>query len=75
MLMKFIGDNRINIKPLDYMIALPFVTTQMMNAYADLVYQFGMADHNEANYIATQTNTAVQMIKNGQFYDAFKVTS
>ena len=47
----------------------------MMNAYADLVYQFGMADHNEANYIATQTNTAVQMIKNGQFYDAFKVTS
>ena len=57
------------------MIAYKPFPLQMMNAYADLVYQFGMADHNEANYIATQTNTAVQMIKNGQFYDAFKVTS
>ncbi len=45
----------------------------MMNAYADLVFQFGMVDENQAAYIFSQTNTAVQHIKAKQFYDAFKV--
>ncbi len=45
----------------------------MMNAYADLVYQFGMADFNQASYIFNETNTAVQLIKNQQYYEAFKV--
>ncbi|XP_064401479.1 probable serine carboxypeptidase CPVL [Halichondria panicea] len=45
----------------------------MMNAYADLVFQFGMVDENQAAYIFSQTNTAVQHIKAKQFYDAFKI--
>ncbi len=45
----------------------------MMNAYADLVFQFGMADENQAAYIYSTTNMAVQHIKAERFYDAFKV--
>ncbi len=44
-----------------------------MNAYADLVFQFGMADENQATYIYSRTNTAVQYIKAEWFYDGFKV--
>ena len=45
----------------------------MMDGYADLVYQFGMADENQASYIKSQTTTVVGYIKKGQYYDAFKV--
>ncbi|XP_064401452.1 probable serine carboxypeptidase CPVL isoform X1 [Halichondria panicea] len=45
----------------------------MMNAYADLVFQFGMADENQATYIYSRTNTAVQYIKAERFYDGFKI--
>ncbi len=48
-------------------------TQVMMNAYADLVFQFGMADENQAAYICLRPNTAVQYIKAKWFYDAFKV--
>ncbi len=40
-----------------------------MNAYADLMFQFGMADENQADYIYSRTNT----IKAERFYDGFKV--
>ncbi|XP_064401449.1 probable serine carboxypeptidase CPVL isoform X2 [Halichondria panicea] len=45
----------------------------MMNAYADLVFQFGRADENQAAYIYSRTNTAVQYIKAERFYDGFKI--
>ncbi len=45
----------------------------MMNAYADLVFQFGMADENQAAYIYSRTNTAEQYIKAERFYNGFKV--
>ncbi len=45
----------------------------MMNVYADLVFQFRMADENQAAYIYSRTNTAVQYIKAERFYDGFKV--
>ncbi|XP_064401470.1 probable serine carboxypeptidase CPVL [Halichondria panicea] len=44
-----------------------------MMAYADLVFQFGMADENQATYIYSRTNTAVQYIKAEWFYDGFKI--
>ncbi len=45
----------------------------MMDGLADLVYQFGMADLNQAKHIEAQTTLVVNFIKNKEFYEAFKV--
>ena len=45
----------------------------MFGGYADLVYQFGMADENQRDYIQKVSDEAVQMITQGNFLGAFKV--
>ena len=46
---------------------------QMFGGYADLVYQFGMADENQRDYIQKVSDQAVQLITSGDFLGAFKV--
>ena len=45
----------------------------MLTGYADLAFQFGLADENQAEYIYNETQAAAKLINNGQFYEAFQV--
>ena len=45
----------------------------MLRGYADLAFQFGLADENQAAYINSQTQTATEMIMNEKYIDAFQV--
>ena len=45
----------------------------MLRGYADLAFQFGLADENQAAYIDSQTQTATEMIMNEKYFDAFQV--
>ena len=46
---------------------------QMFGGYAELVYQFGMADEIQRDYIQKASDQAVQLITQGDFLGAFKV--
>ena len=48
---------------------------QMLTGYADLAFQFGLADENQAEYINSETQNAANLINDGKYYDAFKVCS
>ena len=45
----------------------------MLTGYADLAFQFGLADENQADYISSETQNAAKLIDDGKYYDAFKV--
>ena len=45
----------------------------MLTGYADLAFQFGLADENQAVYIDNATHTAAKLIMGGKYLDAFQV--
>ena len=46
---------------------------QMLTGYADLAFQFGLADENQADYISSETQAAAKLINDGKFFEAFQV--
>ena len=47
----------------------------MLGGYGELVFQFGMVDENEREYINQQCETAIHYIRKKDFYSAFEVHS
>ena len=47
----------------------------MVSGYGELVYQFGLATRDEADFIIDKTKEAVKYIQNGDFEKAFAVSS
>ena len=47
----------------------------MLTGYADLAFQFGLADENQADYINSETQNAAKLISDGKYYEAFQVCS
>ena len=45
----------------------------MLTGYADLAFQFGLADENQAEYIFNETQTAAKLIMSEKYYEAFQV--
>ena len=45
----------------------------MLTGYADLAFQFGLADENQAEYINSETQNAAKLIDDGKYYEAFQV--
>ena len=43
---------------------------QMLTGYADLAFQFGLADENQAEYINSEMQTAAQLIADGKYMEA-----
>ena len=48
---------------------------QMLTGYADLAFQFGLADENQAEYVNSETQNAAKLINDGKYYEAFQVCS
>lgn len=46
----------------------------MYQGLADMVFQFGLADENQASHIRNETDIMVQYIQQKQFYEAFEVS-
>jgi len=46
----------------------------MYQGLADMVFQFGLADENQASHIQNETDLMIQYIKQKQFYEAFEVS-
>ena len=46
----------------------------MLAGYADLAFQFGLADENQADHIKDETQTTTQLIVSGKYHEAFQVT-
>ena len=42
----------------------------MLTGYADLAFQFGLADENQAKYINSEMLNATQLIAGGKFMEA-----
>ena len=42
----------------------------MITEYGNLLYNFGLADENEAEYIRSMINTAVKYIQDGKYREA-----
>ena len=42
----------------------------MLTGYADLAFQFGLADENQAEYINSEMQTAAQLIADGKYMEA-----
>ena len=47
----------------------------MITEYGNLLYNLGLADYNEAQYINDEMNKAVQYIQNEQYLQAAAVSS
>ena len=47
---------------------------QMYHGLASMVFEFGLADHNQANYIQNATDTMINYIQKGEFFAAFEVS-
>ena len=47
----------------------------MLGGYADLAYNFGLADKKEAAFILSSSTAAVSYIDNGEFMKAFAVST
>ena len=47
----------------------------MLNGYANLAFQFGLADENQAEYIYSETQTATKLIYSEKYSEAFRVNS
>ena len=45
----------------------------MVGVYSDLLFQMSLLDTNERNYFKSQTDKAIQYIRNGEYLDAFEV--
>ena len=45
----------------------------MIGGYGEMLFQFGLVDENERDYINLQTETAINYIQNKDFESAFKV--
>ena len=43
---------------------------QMLTGYADLAFQFGLADENQAEYINSEMQAAAELIANGKYMEA-----
>ena len=43
---------------------------QMLTGYADLAFQFGLADENQAEYINSEMQAAAQLIADGKYMEA-----
>ena len=55
------------------MCILILSSLQMLTGYADLAFQFGLADENQAEYINGETQNAAKLINDGKYYEAFQV--
>jgi hypothetical protein len=42
----------------------------MLTGYADLAFQFGLIDENQADYINSEMQAAVKLIADGKYMDA-----
>ena len=42
----------------------------MLTGYADLAFQFGLADENQAEYISNEMRTAAKLIADGKYTEA-----
>ena len=47
----------------------------MLTGYADLAYQFGLADENQAEYIYNETQAAAKLMMLEKYSDAYHVNS
>ena len=47
----------------------------MLTGYADLAFQFGLADENQAEYISNEMRTAAKLIADGKYTEADLVQS
>ena len=47
--------------------------TQMLTGYADLAFQFGLADENQAEYINKEMQAAAKLIADGKYLEADQV--
>ena len=45
----------------------------MVNGYANLAFNFGLADENQAVYIYNESQTATKLINSEKYYEAFQV--
>ena len=46
----------------------------MYQGLASMVFEFSLADGNQANYIQNETDTMISYIRKGEFFSAFEVS-
>lgn len=52
---------------------MPVCVEQMFGGYADFMYQTGMVDENQRDYVQRQSDLAIKYIQQQKWIDAFDV--